>query len=154
MPDAAQNLFELNIGCVYFRTPISIDTLLCINLRPQCTRKEKKQGFNSGGSPIRVGLRDNYHSKLDWLVHHKTRRFLGRKSLRFFRENLATFRRFSVISALFPGNLTLTQTNNSVSPAQQPTKYGVLFYITPATSSTFPFLNSRSVRDARHHLLA
>jgi len=59
-----------------------------------------------------------------------------------------------VHSALFPGNLTLTQTNNSVSPAQQPTKYGVLFYITPATSSTFPFLNSRSVRDARHHLLA
>ena len=34
-------------------------------LRPQCTRKEKKQGFNSGESPIRVGLRDNYHLKLD-----------------------------------------------------------------------------------------
>ena len=67
-------------------------------LRPQCTRKEKKQGFNSGDSPIGVGLRDNYHLKLDQVVHHKTRRFLRRKKVCDFSEG--TWPRFGVFRCI------------------------------------------------------
>ena len=84
------------------RVCVRVCVCACGYLRPQCTRKEKKQGFNSGDSPIRVGLRNNYHLKLDQVVHHKTRRFLRRKKSAIFQREPGHLSAFFGAFGAFP----------------------------------------------------